>query len=151
MRKHTALTIILLVPIAALLSQTPAQRAMEHTRYLASDLLEGRKSGTVGYRMAAEYVAKQMTEIGLVPAGENGWYFQDVDFKDWKHFAGPLRLRIVEPNAMKFVPARNLDFFPNGGTGSGTIRAPLAFVGYGIVSEEDKWNDYSGLVSQHAS
>ena len=34
--------------------------------YLASDSLEGRESGTKGERLAAEYIAKRMQEIGYV-------------------------------------------------------------------------------------
>jgi len=47
--------------------------------YLASDSLEGRESGTEGERLAAEYISKRMTEIGLTEGGEAG-YLQTFDF-----------------------------------------------------------------------
>src|SRR5260370_19143298 len=36
-----------------------------HIRFLASDLLEGRETGTRGYDVAAEYVAAQFAAAGL--------------------------------------------------------------------------------------
>ena len=47
--------------------------------YLASDSLEGRESGTRGERLAAEYIAKRMKEIGLTGKGEDG-FIQIFDF-----------------------------------------------------------------------
>lgn len=47
--------------------------------YLASEELEGRETGTEGERLAADYIAKRMQEIGLVGKGEDG-FFQTFDF-----------------------------------------------------------------------
>jgi len=54
-------------------------------RFLASDLLSGRRAGTPGYDVAAEYVASRLAMMGIAPGGEGG-YFQ------------PLRLREVTPD-----------------------------------------------------
>ena len=54
-------------------------------RFLASDLLQGRRAGTHGYDVAAEYVAARLAVLGIAPGGEAG-YFQ------------PLRLREVTPD-----------------------------------------------------
>lgn len=47
--------------------------------YLASEELEGRETGTEGERIAAEYIAKRMQEIGLLAKGEEG-FFQTFEF-----------------------------------------------------------------------
>ena len=47
-------------------------------RFLASDELKGRNNGTPEGAIAADYVAKQMQEAGLKPAGENGTWFQAI-------------------------------------------------------------------------
>ena len=49
--------------------------------YLSSDLLEGREAGTPGERMAADYIAARFAQIGLKPAGRNGDWFYQFDFK----------------------------------------------------------------------
>ena len=41
--------------------------------YLASNLLEGRETGTEGEQLAADYISSRMKEAGLSPKGENGW------------------------------------------------------------------------------
>ncbi len=49
-------------------------------RFLADDSLEGRRTGTEGFALAAEYVAGQFEAIGLEPAGEEG-FFQNVTLR----------------------------------------------------------------------
>ena len=41
----------------------------EHVRMLSSSMMEGRKAGSEGEKMAAEYVAEQFENYGLDPAG----------------------------------------------------------------------------------
>ncbi|NOR15531.1 MAG: M20/M25/M40 family metallo-hydrolase, partial [Candidatus Aminicenantes bacterium] len=122
-----------------------AQKAMEHIDYLASNAFKGRKSGTPEYQEAAEYVAAKMKEYGLQPGGENGTYFQEVEFKTWRHFEPPTRLEITSPKHMVLIPGTGWDFRPNQGTGSGIAKGQLVFVGYGLVSKQYKWNDYRDL------
>jgi Zn-dependent M28 family amino/carboxypeptidase len=89
---------VLLVAVCAGCTSSPAPRSAgtdsppfdvaqlrADLRFLASDLLEGRRAGTHGYDVAAEYVASRFAMMGIVPGGEGG-YFQ------------PLRLREVTPD-----------------------------------------------------
>ena len=56
------------------------KRWWSHVLYLADDKLEGRNTGSEGYRKAAIYVAGEFERSGLKPAGTSG-YFQPVKFK----------------------------------------------------------------------
>ena len=47
-------------------------------KFLSSDLLEGRGTGSRGGDVAAEYIATQFESAGLKPAGDQGTYFQKV-------------------------------------------------------------------------
>lgn len=49
--------------------------------YLASDLLEGRETGTEGEKWAAQYIASRFEQIGLKPGGSNSTWYQSFDFK----------------------------------------------------------------------
>ena len=49
--------------------------------YLASDLLQGRETGTEGESLAADYIIDRMKTIGLSPKGENGDWLQPFDFQ----------------------------------------------------------------------
>ena len=48
-----------------------------HIEFLADDKLQGRETGSDGYREAVEYVAGKMETFGLKPAGTSG-YLQPV-------------------------------------------------------------------------
>jgi Zn-dependent M28 family amino/carboxypeptidase len=48
------------------------------TEALSGDAMEGRDTGSAAYERAAEYVAKRFKEAGLLPAGDDGTYFQRV-------------------------------------------------------------------------
>src|SRR5450755_3907505 len=76
---------LLVIAVAPMLTQMLAQdaalsaeRIREHTRFLASDLLEGRGTGTRGGEIATEYIATQLALAGAKPAGDHGTYFQKV-------------------------------------------------------------------------
>ena len=66
--------------VQGLLAQTPGS-VLQDLRidiiYLSSDYLEGRETGTKGELLAAEYIATRFQELGLVPKGDNGTYFQE--------------------------------------------------------------------------
>ena len=50
------------------------RRWWSHVEALANDGLEGRDTGSEGYRKAARYVVTQFERAGLKPAGESGYY-----------------------------------------------------------------------------
>src|SRR5512144_2336502 len=57
-------------------SISPAEY-FEHVKFLASDQLEGRGTGSRGIDLAAGYIAGQFAAIGLRPGGDQGGYFQN--------------------------------------------------------------------------
>ncbi|MEA3062501.1 MAG: hypothetical protein QOJ94_2282 [Sphingomonadales bacterium] len=52
------------------------------TRTLAGDAMEGRDTGSAAYERAAAYVADRFRRAGLVPAGDDGSYFQRVNLTE---------------------------------------------------------------------
>ena len=76
-----------------------------HDQFLASDLLEGRAPGTRGDDLAMQYIAAQFKSDGLLPAGDNGTYYQRV----------PLIGLTVEPNKT------SLSFVKEGGQAVGLL------------------------------
>jgi Zn-dependent M28 family amino/carboxypeptidase len=64
-----------------LLAQSASRDAQEirgEMEFLASDALQGRGSGTHDELLAAVYLASQLREMGIEPAGDNGGYIQNV-------------------------------------------------------------------------
>lgn len=56
------------------LAQEPKSDMTAVVKYLASDKLEGRETGTKAEKVAAKYLVKQFKNIGLEPKGDKGFY-----------------------------------------------------------------------------
>ena len=122
-----------------------ADRIRAHVKYLASDELEGRGTGQKGGERAAAYVAQEFSSYGLLPAGENGTYFQNVPMVGVKTL--PETAFVLAPANGEEKPLKLLDDYVTANeqqTESAVIDAPIVFVGYGITAPEYRWDDYKG-------
>ncbi len=121
-----------------------ADELKAHIKYLASDELEGRASGSEGNRKAVAYIARLMKQSGLQPGGDNGSYFQEFEF------VSALKLGTHNSVAFEFQGKHSelvtdVDFRPFGFSSTATVSAPLVFVGYGISTTELKYDDYKDI------
>jgi Zn-dependent M28 family amino/carboxypeptidase len=113
-----------------------------HTRFLASDALEGRAPGTRGAMIAASYIAAQFEAAGLSPAAPDGSYFQRI----------PLLAVAPDPSVIVGVGRQTValsypdDYVarPSWADSSLTVDADIVFVGYGIQAPAWAWDDYKG-------
>ncbi len=69
-----------------------------HEEFLASDALRGRGSGTHDELLAATYVASQLRQYGIAPAGDNGGYVQQVSVVQ-ETITAPPQLSISAPGS----------------------------------------------------
>jgi Zn-dependent M28 family amino/carboxypeptidase len=114
-----------------------------HTRFLSSDLLEGRGVGTRGGRLAAAYIESVFRTAGLQPGGADG-YLQPVPMEAFTPDAeatitlsrGDARTRLVAGDDFAVV---------NVGQAGGVLRAEPLFVGYAISAPEETWDDWKGV------
>ena len=131
--------------LAAALAQVRGSAVRAHVEFLADDLLEGRKSGTRGYEMAARYVAAQLKSMGLAPAGDGGTYFQQV----------PLLESVLGSGEMSLTPTKGTpplalvtgeDYLMSGDPSATetAVEAPVVFAGFGITAPELDHDDYTG-------
>jgi hypothetical protein len=105
-------------------AQTPLHREIEirpevtraeieaHVRYLASDELAGRKTGSEGAVLAANHLAMVLKACGVEPAGDEGTFLQAVPVARVRATAVPelsLRLR-GQPGGTRFSPVFGQDF-----------------------------------------
>ena len=108
-----------------------AENTLPDIEALTSTQYQGRETGTDGNRLAAEYLAERMEEVGLFPAGENNTYLQTL-VNPRAHLTETPRLQIMaaDSSAPEELVYRE-DFveftrMPNYGTGTGPVMA-LAF------------------------
>jgi len=78
----------------------------QHVQYLADDKLEGRRTGTPGEKLAAEYVKNEFNKIGLQPKGSEE-FFQSFEVNEGKQINPSTHLIIDGSNLVL-----NKDFFP---------------------------------------
>src|SRR6201999_3846423 len=75
--------------------QQEGQQWWSYVKYLASDQMAGRLTGSEGYRNAAGYVIDQFKADGLEPKGVNG-YLQPVRFDVQRIQADHSNLNLVQ-------------------------------------------------------
>jgi len=116
-----------------------------HLEFLASDLLEGRDAGTRGYDLAANYVASIYEQIGLQPAGTNG-FMQRVPLRSSLLVPSSLKLSVQGAGGIKtFTDADHVAARPSSSEAEQSLEAECVFAGFGVVSPEHKRDDYAGL------
>ena len=88
----------------------------QHITILASDSLQGRRTGSMGEQMAAAYIKNQFFNIGLLPMGNDDTYFQNFPVNDGLNFEKYSSLfindRYLQPNT---------DYFTLPQSGSGVV------------------------------
>ena len=86
------------VPGKSLALRVCASCVHAHMNFLASDALRGRGSGSRDEWVAATYVASQLQEYGVAPAGDNGTYLQRATLLRQKLTSAPqLKFRTSGP------------------------------------------------------
>ncbi|PYS96661.1 MAG: hypothetical protein DMF65_12735 [Acidobacteria bacterium] len=141
------------------------ERLREHINYLASDKLEGRRTGAPGALEAARYVAEEFRRLGLAPGVENSITFQSGPsrigggyFQMFPYVAGvelgksnemTLTARTADGSPTGTLATLDLrvgeDWMPLGFSASSKVEsASVVFVGYGITDAEQNYDDYKG-------
>lgn len=126
------------------LSAIRAQAIRAHMRFLADDLLEGRRTATRGYDIAARYVAARFEELGLEPAGTAGSWFQPVPMQQMTTLGEESSLTLHRDGReieLEFGP----DFVVRAQKEETTFSAPVVFAGFGVTAPELGYDDYEGL------
>ncbi len=144
------LTIILglLLFVSPIRAESPADveaRLRADLFYLTSDECEGRGISTKGIGLAAEYVARQFQKAGLKPGGPDGTYFQPFTLATSARPGTNNRLSLRGPQGQVIDLDVGKHFSVALLGGAGKVDAPIVFAGYGITSDEPKYDDYAGL------
>jgi hypothetical protein len=132
-----------LIGLTAVWAQAPATISpdayLAHVKYLASPELKGRATGSLELETAARYIASQFQSFGVKPV-PGGTYLQAFTTTVGSHLGANNRL---EANT---TPLKLRDgFIPFSFSSSGTVSAPVVFVGYGITANEYHYDDYAGI------
>jgi hypothetical protein len=161
-RQLLSLVWVLALVASALAQQAKPQstpsvdRLQQIISYLASDALEGRRTGTAGADGAARYIAGEFSRYGLRPGmqvaraartrGESqSRYLQPFPYVAGVKLAGN-NLFFINPGKADDIASFRVgeDWMPLGFSTNASIKgAEMIFAGYGISSAELKYDDYA--------
>ncbi|MBI9034918.1 MAG: M20/M25/M40 family metallo-hydrolase [Bacteroidales bacterium] len=115
-----------------------AQELHEHVSYLASDSLQGRRSGSDKGLLSAQYIRDQFLKAGI-DLGENKGLQEFEMITDVQ--LGINNSLILENQDLEL----NIDFAPYSFSSNDQINTEVVFCGYGFEIENDslQWNDYA--------
>lgn len=138
-----AMTLVMLVS-TDLLAQTnfpednlTTEEVAAHMNFLASDELQGRRTGSPGIKIAGQYIASHFAVNGLSYApGMNTWY-QEVPYEE---IVPPTDGTLIYDNQV-FTHGENILFMSAPELDIDKVK--FVFAGYGQKTEEN--NDYDGL------
>jgi hypothetical protein len=115
-----AIAVIFSLQVAGQAIKPTPENIGKHIKYLASDKMKGRGTGSKENEKAAQYVAKTFRKLGLQPKGVNGYY---------QPFIGKVR-RVVVSDSLR--PTKNvLGFLDNGAAYTIVIGAHFDHLGMG--------------------
>lgn len=117
----------------------------KHTEVLASDIFEGRGTGTTGGSLAAKYIASEFAKYGLKTVGEINSFYQNIPM----HSSYPLKFSELKIHSddeeILFELQKDYLLYKSGQQTFTPIPLPLVFVGFGIIAPEYDYNDYHSI------
>ncbi len=125
-------------------AQITPEEIIGHIRFLASDELEGRMSGTPGAKRAADYISSEFKKAGLKPLGDKNSYFQRFSFTKGILLGSNNSLELEVDNKSTRLQLGE-DFNTLSFSSKGEVEGDLVFAGYGISAPELDYDDYKEL------
>jgi hypothetical protein len=135
--------------------------------FIASDLTEGRETGTRGYQVAAEYAASLLGQWGITPIGDRpvrpyglaqmlglspapaqpqeNTFFQEFPLLETTESSNTMSLEIRRGGSVRthiFRPV--VDYQGLTATGD-TLAGPVVFAGYGISEKEAGFDEFKAI------
>ena len=153
---------LLLSSLAAIAQQQSlepsASRLQQHISYLASDALDGRRTGTPGANDAARYVAGEFSRAGLKPGdGKVARKPRAIIASYLQTFPYVGRVELGKNNALTLSNGEAIsnlrpgdDWMPLGiSANQKLVLTEIVSAGYGITANELNHNDYKGTYSKN--
>jgi Tol biopolymer transport system component len=136
-------------------SEIRAEDARVHVNFLASDALEGRKTGDPGAHKAAKYIAAELRDFGVAPLSQEkalkddpAPYFEPFNFTAGVS-ADKTRTKLSVVSGADEKPSElDKDFRPTPFSSNGEFEGLVVFAGFGLSvpgGAGEGYDSYSGL------
>ena len=117
---------------------------LENIKFLASEKLKGRATGTKELDTAADFISHQFKSFGLKPAPGHPNFYQQFPVTTHAKLGPGNRLSFTVGQQSKTLKVTK-DFAPFNFSDSGHASGSAVFVGYGITAPEYGYDDYAGV------
>ena len=118
---------------------------VRHLRYLASDELRGRGNDQPELLEAASYIAGEFEQLGLLPAGVDGSFFQPFQVTTAVELGNQSECSFYSLLGLPISLIYESDYTSLAFGEKSEVNAPLAFAGFGISAPELNYDDYTSL------
>jgi hypothetical protein len=149
MKKLSSIFLILLFSVKIIpqivdsgLESIKSDELLRTVKILASAEFDGRLPGSKGYNKAANFASERFAKIGLLPAGDEG-FFQYLNV-EYNKIDTPAVFNLIMNNK-SYPYLLGKDFVLRGFTGAGNLNLPVAFCGYGISRPDLGFDDYEKI------
>ncbi|MGZ5424468.1 MAG: M20/M25/M40 family metallo-hydrolase [Candidatus Aminicenantales bacterium] len=144
-----------------------AKDSLTMLTFIASDLLEGRETGTRGFQTAAEYAASVLGLAKLTPVGDmpmrsfgmaqmlggsqapqkplENTYFQEFPLVETTETTSALSLEVRQGGSVRTHTFRPIVDYQGLAALGDTLSGPVAFVGYGISEKGTGFDEFKGI------
>lgn len=120
-------------------------RLLNNVKHLASDALEGRGVGTKGLDLAADHIRQDFLKSGLNVKAVEGDAFHKFSMVTGAKLLSPNTLEFVGPKGKVISLKHDTDFRTCSFGGAGKLSGEIVFCGYGIDSEDQKYQEFEGV------
>ena len=125
--------------------QISGERISNDIKILSADDFEGRGITTPAEQKTIDYMSKGFATAGFQPGGENGGWTQDVHLRQFVVSETKLAFDLPDGKAWDLHQGEEITVNTRGALGDVAFdKAPLVFVGYGVMAPERGWDDFKG-------
>ena len=121
-----------------------AESYRDTVKYLSSDELKGRGTGSPQLEKAASFIAGQFKKLGIPPAAGKSYYQRFRVTTNAKLGKGNSLTYTLDGGGKTSLPLSQ-EFVPFNSSGNGKAAGTVVFAGYGITAPEYDYDDYAGI------
>jgi hypothetical protein len=144
--------VIVLVALAATLPSFSQEKALksitkelseEYLEYLASDSLEGRRTGSEGNTAAAAYISDAALKIGIKPLPGQNNLFQTLEYLRVTPVTGESNVTLTDSTGNVLCTSEVIPLMAPSDTVN--FSGEVVFAGYGYSDKEENYNDFDNI------
>lgn len=144
-----------LIVLAALMAAVPVfsqkqalevitrERSEEYMRYLSSDSLEGRRTGSEGNNAAAAWISSRALETGVRPLPGHDNLFQPLEYLRVTPIKEESSVTLCDSTGTLLHTTAALPIMAPGDNVD--VSGEVVFAGYGYMNSEEKYNDFADI------